>query len=93
MAIIIQKAVKHIILSCQAEISGKTYEVLTTFYAKQTQFKPGDGFSARLVCGDGGKKIKRAGYQGYQVISRLHTKELKGIVRIGHRKEVYEKLR
>jgi hypothetical protein len=27
-------------LAHQAEISGKTYEVLTTFYAKQTQFKP-----------------------------------------------------
>jgi len=25
-------------LAHQAEISGKTYEVLTTFYAKQTQF-------------------------------------------------------
>ena len=38
MSIIIQKAVKHIILSHQAEISGKTYEFLTAFYAKQTQF-------------------------------------------------------
>jgi len=38
MVIISQKAVKHILLSCQAEISGKTYEVLTAFYAKQTQF-------------------------------------------------------
>jgi len=37
MAIVLQKAVKDILLSCQAEISGKTYEVLTTFYAKQTQ--------------------------------------------------------
>jgi len=27
-------------------------------------FKRDDGFSARLGCGDGGKKIKRAGYQG-----------------------------
>jgi len=39
MAIVLQKAVKHILLSCQAEISGKTYEVLTTFYAKQSQFQ------------------------------------------------------
>jgi len=38
MVIISQKAVKYILLSCQAEISGKTYEVLTTFYAKQSQF-------------------------------------------------------
>jgi len=41
MTIITQKAVKYILLSHQAEISGKTYEVLTTFYAKQTQFPKG----------------------------------------------------
>jgi len=39
MAIIIQKAVKHIILSHQAVISGKTYEVLTTFMQNKPNFR------------------------------------------------------
>ncbi len=49
MTIIIQKAVKHILLSHQAEISGKTYEVLTTFYAKQTQFPKGPN-ELKIAC-------------------------------------------
>jgi hypothetical protein len=38
MAIVLQNAIKPGFLSYQAEISRKTYEVLTAFYAKQTQF-------------------------------------------------------
>jgi len=39
MVIISQKKPSNTtLLAHQAEISGKTYEVLTTFYAKQTQF-------------------------------------------------------
>jgi len=40
MAIISQKAVKHDFFAHHAQIRGKTYEVLTTFYAKQTQSCP-----------------------------------------------------
>jgi len=47
MTIIIQKAVKHIILSCKGEISGKIYEVLTTFYAKPNSNPISNGALAR----------------------------------------------
>ncbi len=37
-AIFSQNAIKHGFFARQHRIGGKTYEVLTTFYAKQTQF-------------------------------------------------------
>jgi hypothetical protein len=40
MAILSQNAVKHGFFAHLAEIGGKTYEILTTFYAKQTQSCP-----------------------------------------------------
>ncbi len=37
MSIVSQNVVKHVFFARQHRIGGKTYEVLTTFYAKQTQ--------------------------------------------------------
>jgi hypothetical protein len=38
MPIFSQNAIKHGFFARQHRIGGKTYEVLTTFYAKQSQF-------------------------------------------------------
>jgi len=38
MAIFSQNAIKHGFFARQHRIGGKTHEVLTTFYAKQSQF-------------------------------------------------------
>jgi len=39
MPIFSQNAIKHGFFAGQHRIGGKTHEVLTTFYAKQTQFR------------------------------------------------------
>jgi hypothetical protein len=47
--VVSQNAIKHGFFARQDRIGGKTYEVLTTFYAKQSQF-PKSQNECKRIC-------------------------------------------